>query len=90
MNRILEKWTLILTNGGSPRAETHGILSNTADGFRRHGEIHDGLSTRIIMLEDAKMTYRHIYTAYSDFKGAFGGVDHGNLFQTMRELGFPE
>ncbi len=33
---------------------------------------------------------KHIYTAYSDFKGAFGGMDHRILFKTMRELGFPK
>ena len=31
-----------------------------------------------------------MYTAYSAFKGAFGGMDHTILFKTMRELGFPE
>jgi hypothetical protein len=31
-----------------------------------------------------------MYTAYSDFKGAFGGTDHRVLFKTIRELGFPE
>ena len=36
------------------------------------------------------MSKKHIYTAYSDFKGAFGGMDHRILFQTMRDLGFPE
>jgi hypothetical protein len=40
--------------------------------------------------EDAKMSKKHIYTAYSDFKGAFGGMDHRILFQTMRDLEFPE
>ncbi len=33
---------------------------------------------------------KNIYTAYSDFKGAFGGMDHRILFKTMKELGFPE
>jgi hypothetical protein len=31
-----------------------------------------------------------IYTAYSDFKSAFGGMDHIILFKTKRDLGFPE
>ncbi len=41
------------------------------------------------MYEDAKMS-KNIYTAYSDFKGAFGGMDHRLFFKTMRDLGFPE
>ena len=40
------------------------------------------------MYEDAKISKRTIYTAYSDFKGAFGRMDHRILFQLMREYGF--
>ncbi len=90
MNGILKLWTSILTNIGSPWAEAHSILSDTADGFRRHRKIYDNLSTHIMMYEDAKMSKKHMCTAYSDFKGAFGGVDHRILFKTMRDLGFPE
>jgi hypothetical protein len=43
-----------------------------------------------MMYEDAKMSKNHIYTAYSDFRGAFGGMDHRIIFQTMRDLGFLE
>ena len=43
-----------------------------------------------MMYEDAKMSRKHIYTAYSDFKGAFGDMYHRILFKTMRDLGFPE
>ena len=42
------------------------------------------------MYEDAKLSKKNIYTAYSDFKGAFGGMDHRILFATMRIFGFPE
>ncbi len=90
MNCILKLWTSILTDIGTHTAETLGILSDTADGFRAHRSIYDSLSTHIMMYEDAKLSKRNIYTAYSDFKGAFGGMDHRILFQTMREYGFPE
>jgi hypothetical protein len=43
-----------------------------------------------MMYEDAKMSKKHIYTAYSDVKGAFGGMDPRILFKTMRDLEFPE
>ena len=82
MNGILKLWTSILTNIGSPWAEAQGILIDTADGIRRHIKIHDSLSTHIMMYENAK---KHVYTAYSDFKGGFGGMDHRILFKTMRE-----
>ena len=53
MNGILKLWTYILTNIGSPWAEAQGILSDTADGFRRHKKIYDSLSTHIMIYEDA-------------------------------------
>ncbi len=90
MNDILKIWTSILTSISSLWAEPQGILSDTADGFRRHKKTYDSLLTHIMIYEDAKMSKKHIYTAYSDFKGAFGGMDHIILFQTMRDLGFPE
>ncbi len=40
------------------------------------------------MHEDAKISKRNIYTAYSYIKGAFGGMDHRILFQIMKECGF--
>ena len=43
-----------------------------------------------MMYEDAKISRRNIYTAYSDFKGAFGGMDHRILFQLMEEYGFQD
>jgi hypothetical protein len=52
--------------------------------------IYDSLSTHIMMYEDAKISKRNIYTVYSDFKGAFGGMDHRILFQLMKEYGFQD
>jgi hypothetical protein len=55
MNGILKLWTSILTNIGSPWAEAHGILSDTADELRCHRKIYDSLSTHILIHEDAKI-----------------------------------
>ena len=52
--------------------------------------MYDSLSTHIMMYEDAKISKKYIYTAYSDFKGAFGGMDHRILFQLMKEYGFQD
>ncbi len=90
MNCILKIWTSILTSIGAQTAESKGIFSDTADGFRSHRNIYDSLSTHIMMYEDAKISKRNIYTAYSDFKGAFGGMDHRILFQLMKEYGFQD
>jgi hypothetical protein len=90
MNCILKIWTSILTNIGTQIAETEGIFSDTADGFRSHRNIYDSISTHITMYEDAKISKQNIYTAYSDFKGAFGGMDHRILFQIMKEYGFQD
>jgi len=90
MNYILKIWTSILTTIGTQTAESEGIFSDTADGFRSHRNIYDSLSTHITMYEDAKITKQNIYTAYSDFKGAFGGMDHRIMFQLMEAYGFQD
>jgi hypothetical protein len=56
-----------------------------ADGFRTNRNIYDSISTHITMYEDAKPSKRNIYIAYSDYKGAFGGVDHRIIFQITKE-----
>ncbi len=88
MNCILRLWSSILTSIGTQTTESEDIFSDTADGFRSHRNIYDSLSAHIMMYEDAKISKRNIYTAYSDFKGAFGGMDHQILFQLMKQYGF--
>ena len=90
MNCILKLWTSILTNIGTHIAETEGIFIDTSYGFRTHRQIYDSLTTHIMMYEDAKLSKNNIYTAYSDFKGALGGLDHRILFQSMRDYGFQD
>ena len=88
MNCILKLWTTILTNIGTHTTKTEGIFNDTADGFRAHRQIYDSLTTHIMMYEDAKLSKKTIYTAYSDFKSAFGRMDRRILFQIMRDYGF--
>ena len=83
MNCILKLWTSILTSIGTRTTESKVVFSDTADGFRSHINIYDSLSTQIMVYEDAKIKKINIYTAYSDFKGAFGGMDHRMLFHLM-------
>ena len=73
MNGILKLWTSILTNIGSPWVEAHGILSDTAYGFRRHKKIYDSLSTHIMIYEDAKMT-KNTYTRPAPISKAHSGA----------------
>ena len=40
------------------------------------------------MYENAKLSKHNIYTAYSDIKGAFGGMDHHILIQIINKYGF--
>ncbi len=63
MNCILKLWTSILTSIGTQAAESEGVFSDTADGFRSHRNICDSLSTHIIMYEDAKISKRNVFTA---------------------------
>ena len=90
MNCILKLWTSILVSIGTQTAESEGVFSDTADKFQSHKNIYDSLSTNIMMYEDAKISKRNIYAAYSDLKGAFGGIDHRILFQLMKEYGFQD
>jgi hypothetical protein len=90
MNCILKLWTSILTSTGTQITESKGIFSDAADGFRSHKNVYDSLSTQIMMYEDTKISKRNIYTAYSEFKGAFGGMDHRILFQLMEKHGFQD
>ena len=90
MNCMHKLWTSILTSIGAQTMESEGIFSDTADGFRSHRNIYDSFSTHIMMYEDAKITKENIYTAYSDFKGAFGGMDHRILFHLRKEYGFQD
>jgi hypothetical protein len=90
MNCILKLWTSILTIIGTQTTESGGIFSDTADGFRSHRNIYDSISTHTTMYEDAKLSKQNICAAYSDFKGAFGGMDHGILFEIMKDYGFQD
>jgi hypothetical protein len=90
MNCILKLWTSILTIIGTQTSESGGIFSDTTDGFRSQKNIYDSIPTHINMYEDAKLSNKNIYTAYSDFKGALGGMDHRIVFRIMKEYGFQE
>jgi hypothetical protein len=56
MNCILKIWTSIFTTIETQTAESEGIFSDTADGFRSHINICDSLSTHITMYEYAKLS----------------------------------
>jgi hypothetical protein len=88
MNNLLKLWTAPIKDAGSKYAETHGILSDQHDGFRKHRSIHDALSS-IMMLEDAKLYHKDLYVIYADFNGAFNAADHRIMFKHMRQLGMP-
>ena len=90
MNCILKIWTSIINCIGSQTAKAEGIFSDTANGFRSHRNIYDSLSTLIMIYEDATISKKNIYTANSDFKGAFGGMDHRILFQLMKDNRFQD
>ncbi len=49
MNGILKILTSILINIYSPWKESRGILSDKADGFRKHKKIYDSMSNHIVM-----------------------------------------
>ena len=90
MNCILKIWTSILTTIETQTAESEGVFNETTDGFRFHRNIYDSLSTHITMYEDAELSKQNIYITYSDFKGAFRGMNHRILFRLMEGYGFQD
>jgi hypothetical protein len=89
MNNLLKLWTALTKDACSKYAESHGILSDQQDGFRKHRSIHDALSSIIMMMEDAKLYHKDFYVIYADFKGTFNAADHRIMFKHMRQLGLP-
>jgi hypothetical protein len=89
MNNLLKLRTALIKDAGSKYAETHGILSDKHDGFRKHRSIHDALSSIIMMMDDAKLYHKDFYVMYADFKGALNAADHRIMFKHMRQLGMP-
>jgi hypothetical protein len=88
MNNLLKLWTALIKDAVSKYAETHSILSDQHDGFRHQRNLHDALSS-IMMMEDARLYHKGIYVMYADFKGAFNAADHRIMFKHMRQLGMP-
>jgi hypothetical protein len=89
MNNLLKLWTALIKDAGSNYAETHGILSDQQDGFRKHCSIHDALSSIIMTMEDAKLYHKDFFVMYAGFKGAVNAADHRIMFKHMRQLGMP-
>ena len=87
---MLKLWASILTNIGTQTPDIEGIFNDIAGGFRSHRKIYESLSTHIMMYEDAKISKNDIYTAYSYFKVAFGGMDHRILFHLIKDYGFQD
>ena len=44
----------------------------------------------IMMIEDAALFQKDLYSLYIDFSSAFNTVNHQQLLLTMAKLGFPE
>jgi hypothetical protein len=85
MNNLLKLWTALIKDADSKYAETHGILSDQHDGFRKHRSMHDTLSSIIMMMEDAKLYHKDFYVMYAAFKGAFNAADHRIMFKHTRQ-----
>jgi hypothetical protein len=89
MNNLLQLRTALITDAGSKYAETHGILSDQHYASRKHRNIHDALSSIIMMMDDAKLYHKDFYVMYADFKGALNAADHRIMFKHMRQVDMP-
>ncbi len=78
--------TLVLSTYG----ERQGIIGSSQEGFRRYHNTSRQLQMAILMIEDAALHHRDLYSLYIDFSSAFNTINHQQLLQTMASLEFPE
>ena len=88
-NTIYKFYTSTLTSILSTYGEKYQILHDSQEGFRAERNNSIQIQLLIATLEDARLTNQDIYILYTDFKNAFGSIDHAILLAIMKDLGYP-
>ena len=89
VNTIYNFFTNTLTSILSAYEEKHKILHDNQEGFRVERNTSRQLQLLIAALEDAKFTNHDIYL-YTDFKNAFGSLNHARPLAVTKDLGYPK
>ena len=88
-NSLYKLWTGLLTEVATDYAETHLLLSDAQEGFRKGKSCARAIAHLQLAFEDAKASGMDCYTTYIDFKGAYPSVDHAQLGDILVALGMP-
>ncbi len=89
-NTLYKTWTSMVTLVRSTYGECQGIIGSSQEGFRRYHNTSRQVQMATLMIEDAALYHRDVYSLYIDFSSAFNTVNHQQLLEIMASLGFPE
>jgi hypothetical protein len=89
-NTIYKLFTSTFTSLFFAYGEQYQILHDSLEGFRSERCTFKQLQHPNTALDDALFTNHDIYLFYTDFKNAFGSIDHAKLLAIMADLGYPQ
>ena len=88
-NSLYKLWTGLLTEVATDYAESHKLLSEAQEGFRKGHSCARAIAHLQLAFEDAIASGRNCFTTYIDFKGAYPSVDHEQLCAILTAMGMP-
>ena len=88
-NTIYKLYTSTIPTLLTSYGEQHKLLHFSQEDFRPQRNTSRQIQIILASLEDARLTNKHIYITYIDFKNAFGSIDHARLLALMEDLGYP-
>ena len=80
----------MVTHVLSTYGERQGIIGSAQEGFCKHRNTMRQLQMAILMIEDAALYHKDLYSLYIDFSSTFNTVNHAQLLTIMQKLGFPD
>jgi hypothetical protein len=86
---LFKLWTRLVTHLLQNYLEEYGILTCSQEGARPGRSTAQALQYLTLLLEDAKLHKRDIFTLDADLQDAFNSMDHRCLFLIMEQLGVP-
>ena len=86
---LFKLWTRFVTHVLQEYTEEYGILTPSQEGNRPRRGTRHALQYLTLILEDARLHRKDLFTTDIDWKSAFNSIDHRRLFTVMEQLGFP-
>ena len=76
LNERLNKWV-----------EENGILADSQNGFRKHRNTDDHLSTLTSLIETRKLLKKSTFVCFVDFRKAYDNVNRSLMWDKLRQIG---